>query len=174
MATAKTKDKADPNRIDGKEQVRLFDEAKGKFLKRDFTGARELFRKATTGPDVALAHSSSMHVNMCDRRLTQPAAPSTPEEHYTAGVAALNGGALAEAERLLTHALKSNDGASHYHYALALCLGMKGDLDGCHRHMSRAIEIDPQNRITARNDLDFQSIARQSPIKELLHADKNR
>jgi tetratricopeptide (TPR) repeat protein len=175
MATAKTKDsKADPNRIDLKEQARLFDEAKAKFLKRDFAGAREVFRKATTGPDVALAHAAAMHVNMCDRRLNQPAAPTTPEEHYTAGVAALNGGSLVEAERLLTHALKSNDQAGHYHYALALCLGLKGDLDGCHRHLARAIDLEPDNRITARNDSDFQMLARQSPIKELLHAEKNR
>ena len=64
MATAKTKEsKTDPNRIDLKEQTRLFDEAKGKFLKRDFAGARDVFRKAATGPDVALAHSATMHVN---------------------------------------------------------------------------------------------------------------
>jgi hypothetical protein len=36
----------------------------------------------------------------------------------------------------------------------------------------RAIEIEPANRIAARNDSDFQSLARQSPIKELLHVEK--
>ena len=73
---------------------------------------------------------------------------------------------------MLAQALKADENAAGYHYAFALCLGLKGDLDGCQRHLARAIALDPTNRITARNDADFQVLARQSPIKELLQAEK--
>jgi Tfp pilus assembly protein PilF len=88
------------------------------------------------------------------------------------GVASMNAGALDVAEENLARALKANDNADHYHYAMALCKGLRGDLEGCQQHLGRAIEIEPANRITARNDPDFQSLSRQSPIKELLHAEK--
>lgn len=173
MATAKSKEiKTDPNRVDAKEQAKLFDEAMAKFLKRDFATARELFARSATGPNAAQAHSASMHVNMCDRRTSRPEAPKTAEENYTAGVASLNAGALDEAERMLGVALKGNANAGHYQYAMALCLGLKGDLEGCRTHLARSIELEPANRVAARNDPDFQSIARQSPVKELLHGEK--
>jgi tetratricopeptide (TPR) repeat protein len=173
MATAKNSNESkNAGRIDLKEQARLFADAMTRFQKRDYAGAREVFAKSGTGPDAAQAHSALMHVNMCDRRLMKAEAPKTADEHYMLGVASMNAGALEAAEENLGRALKSNDTADHYHYAMALCKGLKGDLAGCVQHLDRAIQIEPANRITARNDPDFQTLARQSPIKELLHAEK--
>jgi len=171
MATVKNS-KEDTKRMDAKEQARLFGEAMGRFQKRDFAGARELFAKSATGPDAATAHSSSMHMNMCDRRTNKTEVPKTPEEQYILGVAAINAGSLDVASQHLANALKGHDNVDHYHYAMALCQGLKGDLDACRQHLARAIELAPANRIAARNDSDFQSLARQSPIKELLHVEK--
>ena len=171
MATVKNS-KEDSKRMDVKEQVRLFGEAMGRFQKRDFAGARELFAKAATGPDAATAHSSSMHMNMCDRRTVKTEAPKTAEEQYVLGVTAINAGSLDAASQHLANALRGHDNVDHYHYAMALCQGLKGDLDACRQHLARAIELAPANRIAARNDSDFQSLARQSPIKELLHVEK--
>jgi tetratricopeptide (TPR) repeat protein len=173
MATAKnSNDLKNAGRMDLKEQARLFGEGMSRFQQRDFAGARELFAKAATGPDAAQAHSSSMHVNMCDRRLVKTEAPKSPDEHYMLGVASMNAGSLDAAEENLTKALQGNDASDHYHYAMALCQGLRGDLERCRQHLTRAIEIEPANRIAARNDPDFQSLARQSPVKELLHAEK--
>ena len=173
MATVKNSTESkNANRMDLKEQARLFGDAMTRFQKRDFAGARDVFAKAATGPDAAQAHSAGMHVNMCDRRLVKAEAPRTPDEHYMLGVASMNAGSLDAAEESLARALKANDGADHYHYAMALCKGLRGELEGCAQHLTRAIAIEPGNRITARNDPDFQSLTRQSPIKELLHAEK--
>ena len=160
------------NKMDLKEQARLFVEAMSRFQKRDYGAARELFAKAATGPDAAQGHSASMHVNMCDRRTVKADMPKTAEEHYTLGIAGLNTGSLDAAQQHLAQALKGNDGVDHYQYAMALCMGLRGDLEACRQYLTRAIELAPANRIAARNDPDFQSVARQSPIKELLNAEK--
>jgi len=172
MATVKNSKDDKTRGMDLKEQARLFGEAMGRFQKRDFAGARELFAKAATGPDAAQAHSATMHVNMCDRRTMKTEAPKTAEEHYMLGIAAMNGGSLDTALSHFAQALKGHENVDHYHYAMALCQGLKGDIEACRQHLSRAIELEAANRIAARNDPDFQSLARQSPIKELLHAEK--
>src|SRR5690242_20836864 len=45
--------------------------------------------------------------------------------------------------------------ADHVLYALALAKGLAGDIDGAHDHLKRAIDLEPRNRISARQDADF-------------------
>ena len=40
--------------------------------------------------------------------------------------------------------------------------------------LKRAIEIQPRNRIAARQDADFAGIANQSPLDRLLYPEKSR
>jgi tetratricopeptide (TPR) repeat protein len=173
MANTKSS-KEDKNlpKMDSKTQARLFDEGMAHFRKEDFAGARDLFAQVVAGPPAAFKHSAQMYLKMCERRTERAASPMTAEEHYTAGVAAINSGSLPQAEEHLRQALNADGGAGHYHYALALCQGLQGKLDACRDHLAKAIEIEPANRVAARNDPDFQPVARQSPIRELLQTER--
>jgi len=146
------------------------------FHKREFTQAAPLFAQAAKGPTAALAHTARMHERMCERRAPQAAqAPKSPEELYTLGVALINQGNYADAENYLRAAVQSgNAKADHFHYALGLAAGLRGNLEESARHLERAIEINPANRVTARNDADWHALARQSPIREILHAAAER
>jgi hypothetical protein len=47
------------------------------------------------------------------------------------------------------------------HYALALAQALGGDIDSARNHLARAIELEPRNRLIARQDADFAPLARQ-------------
>lgn len=158
--------------MSAKEQSGIFDKAMAAFHKRDFAKASELFGQVVGGASAELTHSAAMHLRMCERRLNAAKAPVTPEEHYTLAVALINGGELEKASQHLNEALAGDNRAAHFHYARALCSGLQGDLEACYTHLSKAIEIEPSNRVAARNDSDFQSLARQSPLRELLNPER--
>ena len=59
--------------------------------------------------------------------------------------------------------------ADHMYYALAGAQALTGDLSGAHESLKRAIEMEPRNRIAARQDADFAPFANQPPFDALLY-----
>src|SRR5262249_6540742 len=120
-----------------------------------------------------MAHNAELHIRMCDRRLETPAVEfRTAEDHYNYAVALINVRNLVEAQQHLETALGLEPQADHVYYALALCKGLAGDLDGAYESLKRAIELEPHNRIAARQDADFASFSDQPQIQRLLFPDK--
>jgi tetratricopeptide (TPR) repeat protein len=155
------------------DQLRLYEAGIRLFHSGNYREAREQFGKATRGSDRGIAHRAELHARMCDRRLEQPAAlPKTAEEHYNYGVALINARELAAAREHLQAALAMESAADHIFYALALCYGLSGDLQACYENLKRAIELQPRNRIAARQDADFAPFANQPPLDKLLHPEK--
>jgi tetratricopeptide (TPR) repeat protein len=143
------------------------------FHARDLRQARELFLQAAEGPERDVAHRARLHAAMCDRRLQQ-AAPNlrSAEDYYTYGVAQLNARNVAEARAHLEQALRLAPAADHVYYALALAQALGGDLAGAHENMKRAIELEPRNRIMARQDADFAPLAHRPPFGVLLYPER--
>jgi tetratricopeptide (TPR) repeat protein len=154
-------------------QLELFEQAMRQFHARKFREARDLFAKAASGPERHVAHKAELHVRMCDRRLNeQPLILKTAEEHYNYAITQINARNLMAAQHHLELALQQDPGADHIYYAMALCRGLDGDLAAAHENLKRAIEIQPRNRIAARQDADFAFIANQPPIEDLLFPEK--
>jgi len=154
-------------------QLKTFEQAIHLFNARKFAQARELFAKAAAGPNKEMAHNADLHVRMCDSRLEKPVVQlKTVEELYNFGVAMINTRSLADAQQHLEAALKLAPEADYVYYALALCRGLAGDLDGAHGNLKRAIELEPRNRISARQDADFAGIINQPQIQQLLFPEK--
>jgi tetratricopeptide (TPR) repeat protein len=154
-------------------QLGSFEAAMKLFHARDFKPARERFLQAAEGPERDVANRSRLHAAMCERRLEQ-AAPNlrSAEDYYTYGVAEINARNVAEARAHLERALQLAPGADHIYYALALAQALGGDLAGAHESMKRAIELDPRNRIMARQDADFAPLANQPPFDMLLYPER--
>ncbi|MGA2725274.1 MAG: tetratricopeptide repeat protein [Bryobacteraceae bacterium] len=154
-------------------QLGSFEAAMKLFHARDLKQARELFLQAAQGPVRDVAHRAQLHVAMCDRRLEQ-AAPNlrSAEDYYTYGVAQLNARNVADARAHLEQALQLAPGADHIYYALALAQALGGDLAGAHENMKRAIELEPRNRIMARQDADFAPLANEPPFDVLLYPER--
>jgi len=154
-------------------QMKAFEQAVRLFHSRKFAEARELFIKAAAGTNREMAHNADLHVRMCDGRLKKLVVDlHTAEEHYNYGVAMINARNLTDAQQHLEAALKLEPQADHIYYALALSKGLAGDLEGAHENLKRAIDLEPRNRIAARQDADFAGISNQPQIHQLLFPDK--
>ena len=152
-------------------QLKAFEQAVRLFHARKFAEARELFAKAT-GPNREMTHNAELHIRMCDSRLQKPVVDlRTAEDHYNYGVAMINARNLADAQQHLEAALKLEPQADHILYALALSKGLVGDIQGAYENLKRAIELQPRNRIAARQDADFAGISNQPEIHQLLFPD---
>lgn len=147
----------------------LFEQAIGLFHREDYRQAKELFEKASTGPALDMAHAARVHARMCEQRIDRSApALATADDHYNYAVALINRNELQAAEKHLREAVRLTPNADHIHYALALAGGMRGDMQQARDSLKRAIELDPRNRIHARNDPDFAGFAHQPAILSLL------
>jgi Tfp pilus assembly protein PilF len=153
-------------------QTEVFDSAMKHFHARDFAAARKLFEQAAEGPSREMAHTARLHARMCEQRLAQSRPEiRNPEELYLYSIGLINRRQLPEAENALRRALEQAPQADHVHYAMALVRGLQGNLEEASRFLARAIEINPQNRIIARNDPDFLEFGRQAPLKEMVFSD---
>jgi predicted Zn-dependent protease len=140
---------------------------------RQFRAAREQFRSARHGPNRAIADKAEAHIRMCDRRLEAPVMVlKTAEEHYNYAITLINSRKLGTAWQHLQTALEQEPNADHIYYALALCCGLSGDPQGAYENLRRAIEIEPLNRMRAKQDADFDSISKQPPLDRLLFREK--
>jgi tetratricopeptide (TPR) repeat protein len=154
-------------------QFAAFEAAMKLFHSRELTEARVLFQQAADGAERDIAQRAQLHIAMCNRRLQQTTVSfGTAEECYNYGVALINARNLPEARTHLEKALAIAPGSDHIHYALALAQALSGDLAGAHENLRRAIELEPRNRLIARQDADFAPLANQSIFRSLLYPEK--
>lgn len=158
---------------DAAQQTRLFEEGVRLFQAEQFLEARDRFRRAAQGPLAEMAHAARQRVRMCELRLSRgPLELKSAEDRYNYAVLLLNQRRWEEAELHLRRAIEEQPAGDHFYYALALCLCWRGDMAGALQCLRRAIELDPNNRIAARNDPDFVPFAAQPPLADLLKPDR--
>ncbi|HTT60306.1 MAG TPA: hypothetical protein VMG35_00645 [Bryobacteraceae bacterium] len=157
----------------GASQMGNFEEGMRLLHARKFQPARELFLQAMQGPDRTVAHRAGLHARICEQRL-ESAAPvlSTPEEHYNYAITLINSRDLATAQRHLRAALEADSTADHVLYALAACQSLGGDLHAAYENLRRAIDLQPRNRLSARQDPDFAAMAEHPAFVRLLYPEK--
>ena len=154
-------------------QLGAFEAGMKLFHARKLKEARELFLEAVKGPERDVAQRAQVHAAMCERRLEQaPVNLESAEDHYNYGVAMINARKLAEARVHLERALEMQPKADHIRYALALAQALSGELDAAYENLRRAIELEPRNRIIARQDADFAPVASRPPFDALLYPEK--
>jgi tetratricopeptide (TPR) repeat protein len=154
-------------------QLASFEAAMKLFHARKLQEARDLFQTASEGPERDVAQRARLHISMCDRRLQQATVSlKSAEDYYNYGVALINARNIAEARTHLEKALAMAPGTDHIHFALALAQALSGDSTNAYENLKRAIELEPRNRIMARQDADFAPLANQPPFDILLYPEK--
>jgi tetratricopeptide (TPR) repeat protein len=143
------------------------------FHARQLREAREVFLQAVAGPERDIANRARMHIAMCDRHLQQTTLNlRSAEDYYNYGIALINSRKVAEACTHLEKALEIAPASDHIHYALALAQALGGDFARAHDNLKRAIELEPRNRLIARQDADFAPLANQPPLDALIYPEK--
>jgi tetratricopeptide (TPR) repeat protein len=159
--------------LNAQNQLSNFEAAMKLFHARKLREARELFVNASNGPERDVAQRARLHIAMCNRRLENAAVDlGSAEDYYNYGVALINTRNFAEARTHLERGVQIAPKADHIHYALALAQALGGDSASAYESLKRAIELEPRNRMIARQDVDFAPVANQPPFDSLLYPER--
>jgi tetratricopeptide (TPR) repeat protein len=93
----------------------------------------------------------------------------SPEERYDYAIAQLNTGYYEDAREQFQDILADNPDADYVYYGLALLDALTSQTQDCLLNLSRAIELNPRNRLQARSDTDFQNMVDDPRFTELLY-----
>ncbi len=126
----------------------------------------------TTAPS-ELADRIRMYIAACVQQQAAKANPgakfSSIEERYDYAVSLLNDGHYDDARGELKQIISAHTKADYAFYGLAVLASMTGDSHTCLEQLTEAIRLNPQNRIQARADSDFQDMADDPRFTELLY-----
>lgn len=135
-----------------------------------FDKALAAFEKLLPHAPAEILERCRMYIATCRHQVEQPRlAFLTPEEHYDYAVSQLNTGYYEEAREEFNNILTAHPGADYALYGLALLDAITGRPQECLENLARAIELNPKNRLQARADNDFQSMADDPRFTELLY-----
>jgi tetratricopeptide (TPR) repeat protein len=111
-----------------------------------------------------------MYIATCRRQMGKSSLSfATPEEHYDYSISLLNTGYYEEARDQFNQILAKHPGADYAFYGLAILEAITGRSQDCLTSLSRAIELNPKNRLQARADNDFQNMVDDPRFTELLY-----
>ena len=135
-----------------------------------FDRAFAAFEKLQPNAPIEIKERCRVYMITCKRQLEKPALVfATPEEHFDFAIAQLNNGYYEEARDHFGKILSQVPDADYVFYGLALLNAITGQTQECLGNLSRAIELNPKNRLQARVDNDFQSMVDDPRFTELLY-----
>lgn len=135
-----------------------------------FERALTAFEKMLPTAPIELLDRCKMYISTCQRQLDKHKLSFlTPEEHYDYAISQLNTGYYDEAREQFQGILSSHPDADYAFYGMALLDAITGRTQDCLGNLARAIELNPRNRLQARADNDFQSMADDPRFTELLY-----
>lgn len=149
----------------GARQKQAWSDAMRLFGERRFGDAIAHFEAVAAGPDSQIADKARSYREICARKTSGDDALQlrTAEDHFNYGVERMNARDLQRARHHLERALALDPRGDHIYYTLALCSGFGGDGNGACENLKYAIALEPRNRILARQDAEFASLAAQFP-----------
>jgi len=109
------------------------------------------------------------YIRICDREEAAHKRPAvTNDQLYTLGVMAHNRGDYESAISFFRQSLEKHRDSDYIYYSLSASSAMSGDAREAITSLRRAIELNDENRIYAKNDADFSSLHAQKEFAELV------
>lgn len=140
-------------------------------FKKDFKKAHaELNSLCQSFPDETeiLARARS-YILICKREEgTHKKPENTTDQLYTLGVLEHNKANYDAAISFFQQSLKSHPDADYIYYSIAASLVKKGDLPASKEQLKKAIELNEDSRIYAKNDDDFSIFQTDEEFSELV------
>lgn len=135
-----------------------------------FDKALAAFEKLLPSAPPEISERAKMYISTCQRQLEHAhLAFQTPEERYDYAISQLNQGYFEEAREQLGGVIGDDPRADYAFYGLAVLDSITGHPQDCLDNLSKAIELNPRNRLQARSDNDFQSMVDDPRFTELLY-----
>ena len=99
------------------------------------------------------------YLQICEREESAQKKPIIAHNQlYAMGVVEHNQGDYEKAISLFRQSLERNPNSDHIYYCLAASFAMKGDLPEALQNLQKAVELNEENRVYAKNDSDFTSL----------------
>lgn len=154
-------------------QMKHWEQAVHSFSQRKFAQAHARFEEAVHGPAAHIADKARSYASICARKMDDSEVKlQTADDHFNYGVERLNARDMSVARHHLDRALALEPHGEHILFTLALCCGLAGDAAAACENLKRAIDLEPKNRILARQDPEFLALAQQMPaLRALLTPD---
>jgi tetratricopeptide (TPR) repeat protein len=157
------------NRSAQEQQLADYESALKMFSQQQFAEAAGLFAKVVEGPARNIADKARAYMQVCQRKTAQLETDfQNADDHFNYGVERLNARDIEKARHHLGRALAMKPDAEYIVYTMALCCGLSGDGSGACENLKRAIELEPKNRILARQDPEFAILSQQIPALRAL------
>ena len=150
--------------------VTLYEKGLKALQRKNFDGAAAAFGRVLEFPDERELHERArLYLSVCEREASRKTkAPRTVDDRILAATLALNRRDIDEALSLLRSAASSQPTSDHVQYMLALAHAIRVDAETAAEHLKRAIALNPDNRLQARQERDFDSIRRTKPFLDAI------
>ena len=143
------------------EAIALYETGVRALQKHDFDSAATSFRAVVQQypGERELLERARLYLRVCERETAQrPAGPQSAQERVYAATMALNAGDSETALSHLQRAIDQDPNSDHAHYILAVALSARAKKDDALRHLRRAVELNPENRVLALQDEDLEAL----------------
>lgn len=141
--------------------------------RRDYVVAAGIFRSVLDGfPEEKELHERvRLYLNVCERA-TAPvdSTPQNADERVYAATLAMNTGAYREAVAHLQAAVRERPGHDHAHYMLGVAFAALRNTSDALAHLQKAIDLNPDNRSQAAQDVELDLLRDQSRFRTLVGA----
>ncbi len=138
---------------------------------RDFKKARgELKALLETYPgELDILARARSYIQICDREEAIQKKPAvTTDQLYALGVLEHNRANYDMAISYFLQSLEKHPNADYIYYSVAASLAMKGNLAESMENLRKAVELNEDSRIYAKNDSDFSALQTQKEFAELV------
>lgn len=156
--------------------IKDYDQALGLLRRKDYQAAADAFEKVVkTYPDEKeMADRCRIYLSVCERERSEKVLPlKKAEDYYYQGIVESNRQQYDEALKHLDKALKMSPKDDRFLYATAATQALKGEREQALSLLKEAIETNPENRIHAQSDPDFELLADDDAFIDLVSAERN-
>ncbi len=162
---------APPERTPHVEAMEVYERGISALQQKRYGEASKLLQTVIDAyPDEKELHErAQVYLNICRRQAVPlDATPKTFEERLYAATLAINAGAYDEGlVRLGELAVESPDD-DHVQFMLAIAHSLKGDLARAWPNLQRAVELNDENRLLARQDADLEALRRDPQFRQIV------
>jgi len=139
--------------------------------RRDFKKARgQLQTLLDTYPgEMDILARARSYMQICDREeAVQKKAPASTDQLYALGILEHNKANYDAALAYFRQSLETHPEADYIYYSVAASLAMKGNLSESMENLRKAVELNEDSRIYAKNDGDFSALQTHKEFVELV------
>jgi tetratricopeptide (TPR) repeat protein len=159
-----------PDDATRKQTLAMYESALKLMQSGKFDKAHQAFSQMLENAPQDLADRIRMYIAACVAQIEKGSTKfETNEERYDYAISLLNQGQYEDAREQFQTILAKNESADYAFYGLALLASMTGDTQECIDKLREAIKLNGQNRLQARADSDFETVAEDPRFTELLY-----